>query len=306
MSAITSKGSRVHSRRAAPRRSWWPVVFVGPAVLGFLVFILLPLIMTVVFSFTDYDLFGAPTFAGTSNYEQMLGDSRLWQTYLNTALFTFGAVPLNVGIALLLAVALNTKMPKFLQVTLRSAFFMPSLVGLIFVAIVWQFFFQNNNGIFNYYLEQLNFAPVPWLSDPHWVIPSIILLDVWKNIGLAMLILLAALQGIPKEYYEASSLDGANGIRQFRHITLPLLSPQLFFVLTLYLIGAVKVFDSIVVLTNGGPGDASRSIVMYIYEKAFKSFDFGYASAISVTLLIVIAALTWLQFKGSKRWVHYA
>lgn len=285
--------------------AWSVLVFVGPATLGFVAFVLLPLVLTIWFSFTDYGLFTAPEPAGFTNYGAMASDSRLGQVYLNTALFALLAVPGNVGLALFLAVLVNRRMPQALRLFVRSAFFLPSLVGLIFVAVVWQFFFQTDSGIFNYYLGELGATPVPWLSSSRLAIPSIVILDIWKNVGLAMLILLAGLQGIPPVYYEASSLDGASPWRQFRSITFPLLSPQIFFVTTLYLIGALKVFDSIVVLTGGGPGDASRSVVMYIYERAFKSFDFGYASAVSVSLLAIISIITFLQFRASKRWVHY-
>ncbi|MFD3482943.1 carbohydrate ABC transporter permease [Streptomyces sp. NPDC058665] len=302
---------RDYSRRTAPTRrgrriSQWPgILFVTPATVGFAVFVLLPLVLTVYYSFTSYDLFSPPQGNGLSNYHHLADDTRLRQTYLNTAIFCVLAVPLNVGLALLLAVGLNRRMSGWLRVTIRSAFFFPSLVGLIFVAIVWQFFLQTDDGIFNYYLGLVGIGPVHWLSSSSWALPSIVILDVWKNVGLAMLILLAGLQGIPRVYYEAASLDGASAWRQFRSVTVPLLSPQIFFVTTLYLIGALKVFDSIVVLTNGGPGDSSRSVVMYIYEKAFQSFDFGYAAAVSVSLLVVIGIVTALQFRVSRKWVHY-
>lgn len=294
-------------RRRGQRKNggWAAVLFVAPATCGFVLFILVPLLLTVYYSVTNFGLFSPPTVVGGENYERMLSDPRLWRVYLNTALFSVLAVPLNVGLALLIAVGLNRAMSARLRALLRSAYFFPSLVGLIFVAIVWQVFFQTDNGIFNYYLGQLGIGPVPWLSSELWAIPSIVILDVWKNVGLAALILLAGLQGIPTVYYEASELDGASAWQRFRSITVPLLSPQIFFVLTLYLIGALKVFDSIVVLTNGGPGDASRSVVMYIYEQAFQSLDFGYASAVSVSLLLVIGVVTLLQFRASRRWVNY-
>ncbi|OOB91421.1 carbohydrate ABC transporter permease [Rathayibacter sp. VKM Ac-2630] len=289
-------------RRPVNRTAW---VFVAPATLGFLVFILLPLLLTIVYSFTEYDLFDSPRFVGLENYTAMLSDSRLAHVYLNTAVFTLLATPLNVGLALVLAVGLHQVLNRFVSAFARAAFFFPSLVGLVFVAIIWQFFFQTDFGIINYYLGLVGVDPVPWLSSPEWAIPSVVILDVWKNVGLATIILLAGLQGIPAVYYQAAAIDGAGGWRRFRSITVPLLSPQLFFVLTLYLIGAVKVFESIVVLTDGGPGDASRSVVMYIYEKAFKSFDFGYASAVSVTLLVIVSLVTLVQFRVSRRWVHY-
>jgi multiple sugar transport system permease protein len=305
----TESARRVRREPAAHRgrraRQWPGILFVSPATIGFVVFVLLPLVLTVYYSFTSYNLFSAPHPNGLGNYQHLARDTRLRQTYLNTAIFCVLAVPLNVGLALVLAVGLNRRMHGWVRMAIRSAFFFPSLVGLIFVAIVWQFFFQTSNGIFNYYLGLVGIGPVHWLSSTAWALPSIVILDVWKNVGLAMLIFLAGLQGIPKVYYEAASLDGASAWRQFRSVTIPLLSPQIFFVTTLYLIGALKVFDSIVVLTNGGPGDSSRSVVMYIYEKAFQSFDFGYAAAVSVSLLVVIAAVTALQFWVSRKWVHY-
>ena len=147
--------------------------------------------------------------------------------------------------------------------------------------------------------------PIPWLSSRTFVLPSIIVMDVWKNTGFSMLIFLAGLQGISQDYYESAQLDGANRWRVFRHITLPLITPTLFFNFVIYMIGALQVFDSIVVLTQGGPGDASRSLVMYIYENAFQLFQMGYASAISITLFIVIMLLTLVQFRGGQAWVHY-
>lgn len=307
MTTSSVRPDRLRTRRSPTLRShrWPAVLFVAPATIGFLVFILLPLVMTVVYSFTSYGLFDPPQPNGIENYARLFADERLARVYLNTLLFTLLAVPANVGLALLLAVGLNRAMNSTVRTVVRSAYFFPSLVGLVFVAIVWQFFFQTDNGIFNYYLGLVGIGPVPWLSSAAWAIPSIVILDVWKNVGLAMLILLAGLQGIPRVYYEAASLDGAGPFRQFWSVTVPLLSPQIFFVVTLYLIGALKVFESIVVLTNGGPGDASRSVVMYIYEKAFQSFDFGYASAISVSLLVIVSVVTLIQFRVSRKWVHY-
>jgi multiple sugar transport system permease protein len=293
-----SRGRRGGDGRAA-------ALFVAPSTLGFAAFILLPLAMTVYYSFTNYELLSPSHFIGLGNYRNLFSDPLLGQVYRNTALFVIMAVPLNVGLGLVLAVALNRSMPRWMRIFTRAAYFFPTLVGLIFVAIIWQFFFSTSNGIFNYYLGLFGIGPVPWLSGSGWVIPSIVILDVWKNVGLAMIILLAGLQSIPASYYEAARVDGASAWRQFRSITVPLLSPQLFFVLTLYLIGAIKVFDSIVVLTGGGPGNDSRSIVMYIYDQAFQNFKFGYASAVSVSLLVIIVLVTAAQFLVARKWVRY-
>jgi multiple sugar transport system permease protein len=212
---------------------------------------------------------------------------------------------LNVGIGLILAVLLNRHIPGPLKYLFRSAYFFPVLVALVYSSIVWSFLYQKDTGIINYYLSLLNVAPIPWLSNRQWVLPSIIIMDVWRNTGFAMLVFLAGLQNIPVDYYEAAQLDGANRWHLFRHITLPLISPTLFFNLIIYMIGALQVFDSVIVLTKGGPGDASRSLVMYIYENAFQFFEMGYASAIAITLFVIIVIMTLIQFRLGRTWVHY-
>jgi multiple sugar transport system permease protein len=178
-------------------------------------------------------------------------------------------------------------------------------VGLIFVAVIWQFLFQKDVGIINYYLSQLGIGPVGWLSNPNVALVSVIILDVWKNVGFAMLIAIAGLQNISSDYYDAAKVDGASAFGTFWRITIPLLSPTILFLVTMNTIGAFKVFESIVVLTNGGPGDATRSLVMYIYEQGFKSLNMGYASAISLLLLAVIVIITALQFFLSRKWAFY-
>lgn len=300
-----SKLSRSWLSNESQREAFTAYIFILPTVVGFLVFVLGPMISTFILSFTDYDLFSAPTFNGLENFERLFSDKRLGTVYRNTIVFMVFAVSGNVGGGLLLAVFLNQRLPNFLRVVLRSAYFFPSLIGLVFVSVIWQFLYHRNLGIINYYLGLIGIDPIRWLSSKQWVIPSIIILDVWKNVGFAMLICLAGLQNISSDYYDAAAVDGASAWQRFVRITLPLLSPTLFFVITMYSIGALKVFDSIVVLTNGGPGDASRSVVMYIHELGFKSFDMGYGSAVSLTLLALIAVFTLFQFRLSRIWVHY-
>ncbi len=300
-----SIASRSWLSSESQREALTAYAFILPTLVGFLVFVLGPMMSTFVLSFTDYDLFSAPTYNGLENFARLFKDKRLLTVYRNTVIFMIFAVSGNVGFGLLLAVFLNQKLPKFLRIFLRSAYFFPSLVGLVFVSVIWQFLYHRDLGIINYYLGLAGIEPIRWLSSRQWVIPSIIILDVWKNVGFAMLICLAGLQNIPSDYYDAASVDGANAWQRFLRITLPLLSPTLFFVITMYSIGALKVFDSIVVLTNGGPGDASRSVVMYIHELGFKSFDMGYGSAVSLTLMALIAVFTFFQFRLSRIWVHY-
>ena len=281
------------------------LLFVAPVTVGFVLFIAGPMIATVVLSFTNYSLLKPPSWVGLDNFQRLLSDRLLVTVYANTAVFTVLAVVGNVGLGLVIALLLHRRMPRVLRYVMRTAYFFPSLVGLVYVSLMWEFFFQKDTGVINHYLNQAGVGSIPWISSSAWAIPSIAIMDVWKNVGFAALILLAGLQGINPELGEAARVDGANGWHEFRHITLPQLSPTLVFILTLQMIGALKIFDSIKVLTNGGPNNASRSIVMYIYDMAFGSHKMGYASAISLTLLLVVATATALQFYFARRWVHY-
>lgn len=280
-------------------------LFILPTFIGYTTFIIGPILAAIGISLTSYDILSPARFIGIENYAALVSDPRLHKVYLNTVYFTVVAVTLNVGIGLLLAVLINRHMPAFLKYVFRTAYFFPVLVALAYCSIIWQYLYQKDTGIINYYLGYLNTPPIPWLSSPAWVMPSIIIMDVWKNTGFAMLVFLAGLQNIPQDYYESAQLDGAHHGQLFRFITLPLISPTLFFNLIIYMIGALQVFDSIIVLTQGGPGDASRSLVMYIYENAFQLFQMGYASAIAITLFIVIMLLTLVQFGVGRSWVHY-
>jgi multiple sugar transport system permease protein len=281
------------------------LVLISPVLLGFVVFVAAPMLSTFWLSFYDYDLLTPPKWAGLDNFRWLLEDLRLRKVLGNTLFFAFFAVIGNTALAVGLAAILNQKMPSMLRTLFRAAFFFPALVGLVFVAVIWEFLYHKDLGIINYYLNQLGIDSVGWLSDKGTVMFSIILLDVWKNAGFGMLIALAGLQGISGEYYEAARIDGAGKVRQFFDITLPLLSPTILFLLVMNSIGAFRVFDSIVVLTGGGPGDASRSLVMYIQEVGFRDLQMGYASAVSLLLLAMVGAVTALNFILSKYWTFY-
>jgi multiple sugar transport system permease protein len=301
--------------RVTERRGWLTTersrealagyLFILPTFLGYTTFVIGPILAAFGISMTSYDMLSPPEFTGAQNYAELLTDPRLRIVYMNTLFFTVVAVSLNVGVGLLLAVLINRRIPALLKYLFRTAYFFPVLVALTYCSIIWQFLFQRDTGVFNYYLSFLNVEPIPWLGNRQWVMPSIIFMDVWKNTGFAMLVFLAGLQSIPADYYEAAQIDGAHRWQLFRYITLPLISPTFFFNTVIFMIGALQVFDSIVVLTQGGPGDASRSLVMYIYEQAFQKFAMGYASAVAITLFIVIMILTLIQFRLSRLWVHY-
>ena len=208
----------------------------------------------------------------------------------------------NTVVGLLMAVIVNDRLGKRLSVLFRSIYFFPSLVGLTFVAVIWQVFFQTDSGVINYYLGLIGVDKLPWLSNGALAKVAVLILDVWKNCGMSMLLLLAGLQNVDKNILEAASVDGVNGVQRFFRITLPLLSPQLLFVLIMHMTGALRIYDSVYVLTGGGPGDATKSLVQLIAEKAFTSWNYGQASALSVLLLILIGIVTIIQFAASRWW----
>jgi multiple sugar transport system permease protein len=279
--------------------------FVTPSLLGFLLFVLGPLVAAIALSFTHYDVLSPPSPVGLNNYARLIADPRLAVVYRNTAFFSVASVILTVSLGLILAVAVNQRLPGPLKYALRTAYFFPVLVGMIYAAMVWKFLFNRDLGAVNYYLHFFHIAPIGWLTTSTWALWSVILVYVWKNVGFTMLTTLAGLQNVPVELYEAARIDGAKPIIAFFRITIPLLTPVLLFNITIAMINTLQEFDSIVALTNGGPGDASRTVVMYIYDQAFRSFNMGYASAIAVSLFILIALLTLIQLWGSRRWVHY-
>lgn len=279
-------------------------LFLAPSFLLYAAFVLVPIAVTIWLSFTFYERAAPPVFIGLENYQAVIDSPRFWQILKNTFVFTFFAVLGNVGLGLALALLLNRAMPAALLYFFRLAYFLPVIIAMSFVSIVWSFLYSTDLGVFNYYLQSLGLPRIGWLSDTRFAMASILVMDVWKNTGFSMLVFLAALQSIPPSLIEAARLDGASSWRLFWSIVFPLLSPVVFFNIIIVTVGALQVFESIVILTNGGPGDYTRSIVMLIYHEAFANFDLGYAAAISVVLLILIGAVTAAQFWFSKRWVH--
>ena len=288
------------------RETMTAYLFTVPSFLGFLFFVLIPVIWVLVISFQNYNAFtGETTFAGLENFKTILFDNRSVAALKNTLWYTVMCSIGNTGLGLVLAVLVDDILPKKISVFFRSIYFFPSLVGLTFVAIIWQAFFQTDAGVINYYLGMIGISKIGWLSDQSFSKIAVWILDMWKNAGMSMLLILAGLQNVDHGLLEAAEIDGANAFQRFRKIIIPVASPQIFFVLIINLAVALRIYESIYVLTGGGPGDSSRSLVMLIAEKGFTSFNYGEASALSILLLILIAFVTMIQFAGSKRWVHY-
>jgi len=279
-------------------------VFVLPTALLYLTFVLAPVLVTVVLSFTYYDPMLGSRWVGFDNFHRFFTDRRSLQILWNTLRFALFAVTFNVGIGLLLAVALNRSMPYWLLYIFRLAFFLPVIIAAAFVSIVWGYFLGDDLGVINYYLRLIGLPAIHWLTDSRTAMMSVVIMDVWKNTGFFMIIFIAALQGVPQSIVEAAVMDGTPAWRQFLRITLPHISPVVFFAIVYASIGALQVYESIVILTQGGPGDSTRSLSILIVEEGFGGFQIGYAAAISVVMTAIILVITGVQQVLSRRWVR--
>ena len=261
-------------------------LFILPSSAVIILFVLIPILANFVIIFTEYSLLAPPEWIGIENILRFFTDERIQSVFRNSALLTLGVVIGNNTMGLLLAMAVNRKMPAVIKYFYRTALFFPVLATTASFAMVWRFILTRDRGILNWVLAQVGIAPVPFLSSPDWAIVSVLVYDIWKACGYLMVLYLAGLQGIPEHLYEAARIDGANSWQLTRYITLPMITPTAFFCLTMSSINAFQIFDAPYVLTEGGPGDASRTISMYIYEVAFKRYEMGYAATISVFLLL--------------------
>jgi oligogalacturonide transport system permease protein len=280
------------------------LLFVLPFLLGVLLFKLFPFVMSFALSFTQYDLMEPPVFVGLDNYKEMLADDPLFRKSLGvTLLFTVLAVPLRVGFALVIAHVLNFKLRGINF--FRSAFYLPSILGgSIAVAVLWRFIFARN-GLVNIALMKLGFEPVLWLADEHYSIWTIVLLFTWQ-FGSSMVIFLAALQNVPATLYEAAECDGASKWQQFFRITVPLITPVIFFNVIMQMVHAFQEFNGPYMITEGGPLHSTYVLALYIYDQSFRFFNLGYGAALSWVLFALVAGLSALSFWSSRYWVFYA
>ncbi len=272
------------------------VIFLLPNLSGFMIFTVWPLIYSFILSFMDWGILNKPTFIGLKNYAGIIRDSNFWLCLRNTAYYSFVKVPLNLFLSLLLAVLLNKALRG--RNFFRAIAFLPAVCSSVAVGVIWQPLLESSrNGLVNHLLGYLGINPVPFISSTVWAMPSVIFVGIWKELGYFMVIYLAGLQGIPGSYYEAAAIDGSGSINTFFKITLPLLAPTTFFAFVTSLIGSFQIFDLTSVLTNGGPANATNTLVMYIYQNGFKWFRMGYASAIALILFLIIFAVTMIQNK---------
>ena len=280
-------------------------LFLAPTVIGLGLFTFLPILASVVLAFFSWDIITPPRFVGLENFADIAADPTIRVSFLNTIGFVVVAVTLQLAVALVLAVLVNTRMPGLLKSFFRSVLFFPLVLSAASVSIIMGYLFNENFGLVNHVLNLLGMADVPWLTSTHGAMIVVILVYVWQNFGFSFLLFLGGLSSIPKEVYEAAQVDGATGWKQFWRITFPLVSPTTLVASVMAIISALQIFDQPYVLTRGGPGDSTRTAVMVIYESAFKQLEFGRASAIGIVLTIVIMLVTAIQFRLSRRFVFY-
>ncbi|MEU3938074.1 sugar ABC transporter permease [Streptomyces sp. NPDC029044] len=280
-------------------------LFLAPTIVGIVVFTVVPIVGSVILSLFHWNVIDAPSYAGLSNYGEVFGDETVLVSFRNTLVFMVFAVALQLLVALALALTLNGRMPVWLRSVFRSAFFFPLVLSAASISVVMKYLFNQDFGVINWLLGFVGIAPVPWLTSENAAMATVVLVYVWQQFGFSFLLFVGGLNNIPKEIDEAAALDGATGLRKHLTVTLPLLSPTLLVASVVGIINALQVFEQPYVLTNGGPGDSTRTVVMVIYETAFEQLRFGEASAVGVLLFVLIMAVTALQFRLSRRFVHY-
>lgn len=290
-------------RRTAKVMTW---VFLAPTLVGLGLFTFVPIVASVLLAFFRWDIITSPEFVGLANFADLATDPTVRVSFLNTFGFVVAAVIGQLGVALALALLVQSRMPGWLRTFFRSAFFFPLILSAASVSLVMAYLFNAEFGLVNAALTTVGIPAVGWLTDGSAAAVVVVLVYVWQSFGFTFLLFVGGLAAIPRDVYEASSIDGATGVRQFRFITLPLLSPTVLVASVMAIIGALQIFDQPYVLTRGGPGDSTRTAVMVIFESAFQQLEFGRASAIGIVLTLIIIGVTALQFRLSRRFVFYS
>lgn len=289
----------------APRHGWrqdligWS--FAAPFVILFGVFLALPILASFVLSFTSFGLRDlenpiGSTVVGVQNYVDLFADAKFWKSLGNTVYFVVVGVPLTLALGLVIANALSRGITRF-RTAFRVGYYLPVITSIVAIAVVWRFLLNPDVGLINMLLLNVGISGPNWLADPTLAMPSIIAMAVWRNLGFAMVVFVAAMQAIPAVLYEAASIDGAGRWQSFRYVTLPMLRPAILFMLVITTIGYLQLFEEPFVMTDGGPLDATLSVTMYMYQQGFEFFHQGYASAIAYVLFLIVAIVAFLQFR---------
>jgi multiple sugar transport system permease protein len=293
--------ANLHRRRET--RFAWLLIF--PTILGVGLFTAAPIIASFVLSFFNYSIIQPSQWVGLANYRALLHDSNAQHAFLVTIVLTIGIAVAQVVVGLALAVAVQRRV-NWARPIFRAAFFVPLLVSGASISIVMSYIFDSQFGVLNYYLGLIGLPHVAWLSSTWGAIFTIMIVVTWQQLGFSFIVFSAALGSVPRELTEAARVDGAGGWHVFRKITVPMISPSILFTVTVGVINQLQLFDQPYVLTKGGPGNATQTVVLDVYEQAFQNLRFGYGSALSVVLFIVVLIATFLQFRISRKWVFYS
>jgi multiple sugar transport system permease protein len=302
LNSYTSTSRRAERIAQILRQLGWAGFFLAPNFIIVLLFTFIPMLSGMAISLYEWDVFSEPNYIALENYTELFEDEDFWISMKNTAVYTLISVPISLVGSLILAVVLNRQLPGTLL--FRTVFFIPVIMSGILVSLTWQWLFNADYGPINYWLSFIGIRGPRWLNDPNWSMVAVIIVTIWKNLGFNMVIFLAALQDVPRDLYDAASIDGANGWQGFRFVTLPMISAATFFSLIVTIINSFQVFDIVYSMTEGGPGTSTLMVVMYIYKNAFEYFRMGYASAIATVFFVIILAFTMLQWYFRSRWVH--
>jgi multiple sugar transport system permease protein len=281
------------------------MLLVVPTVIGIVLFTAGPIVASFALSLFKWNVITHPKFVGLANYDALIHDEVVLHAFATTAIVAVLIVVLQIGLGLLLAVAVERRGRQMRKIY-RAAFFFPLMTSAAAISIVMGYMFDDHFGVINYYLTLLHLPAVPWLGSTVGGVATIVLVVVWQQVGFTFILFVAALGNVPQDLIEAAAVDGANGAQRFRRVTLAMISPTILFAAIVGFIGSLQIFDQPYIMTSGGPGNATNTVVMTLYEAGFQNLKFGYAAAISVFLFIAVLLMTVLQFRLSRRWVYYA
>jgi multiple sugar transport system permease protein len=289
-------------RKPAGRRTIVGYIFIAPFMLGFLIWFLIPALTSLWMAFQDWNMIQPPKFVGLDNFRNMFTDKLFWQALKVTTVYTAISVPLSMVLAFMLALLMNTKVRGI--AVFRTIYYMPGIVPAVANAVLWAWILNSEFGLLNAFLHVFGIRKILWLQDPDWALPALILMSLW-GLGGTMVIFLAGLQGIPNEFYEAAEIDGAGPWAKLWHVTIPLMSPVIFFNLIMGIIGTFQIFTAGYLITDGGPQNATLFYVLYLWRNAFQYLKMGYGAALAWVLAFIIMGLTVFIFRGLGRWVYY-
>lgn len=281
----------------------WGYIFLIPFFVGFIFFIIGPIVVALGLSMTQWDLIGTPKFISLANYQNLFRDNLFWIALKNTLYYTFVSLPITIILSLILALLMNRKLIGIKWY--RSVYFLPVTISIVAVSLLWAWMYSPDFGIINYIFSLIGLPQPGWISVTSWAMPSVIIMSIWRSLGFNIIILLAGLQNIDRNLYEAAAIDGAGPWLQFKSITIPMLSSVLFFVIVIGLINSFQVFEQTYIMTQGGPGYSTFTLVYYIFQAGFQFLRMGYASAMSFVLFIIIFLITAGHLSLQSKWVYY-